>query len=114
MAVYAQQPAVAVRRDGRDLDDALWYSLDDDDSLNLDYLTAVGRGASKEPDARRKSLIPSPKKKRPLRHSHGAPVFETLEAKSVFSDETLINLIPDSQNRTTRMRRLQTVDIPIC
>jgi exoribonuclease-2 len=34
-----------------------------------------------------------------LRHQHGALVLETIEAKPVFSGDTLMNLVPDTRNR---------------
>jgi len=42
-------------------------------------------------------------KMRALRHTHGALILETIEAKPVFSGETLINLIPDTQNRAKQI-----------
>lgn len=42
-------------------------------------------------------------KMRLLRHMHGALVFETVEAKPVFSGETLLDIIPDTDNRAKEM-----------
>ncbi len=38
-----------------------------------------------------------------LRHMHGALVFETIEAKPVFSGDTLVDLIPEADNRAKEM-----------
>lgn len=42
-------------------------------------------------------------KMRLLRHQHGALVFETIEAQTVFSGDTLEDIIPDSPNRAKEM-----------
>jgi exoribonuclease-2 len=42
-------------------------------------------------------------KMRALRHTHGALVFESIAAKPVFSGETLMNLIPDTENRAKKI-----------
>ena len=43
------------------------------------------------------------RKMRSLRHLHGALVLETIEAKPVFSGDTLMNLIPDTHNRAKQI-----------
>lgn len=43
------------------------------------------------------------KKMRLLRHLHGALVFETIEAKPVFSEDTLEDIVPDPDNRAKEM-----------
>ncbi len=43
------------------------------------------------------------KKMRKLRHLHGALVFGTVEAKPVFSGETLVDIIPETGNSATEM-----------
>jgi len=42
-------------------------------------------------------------KMRSHRHTNGALVLETIEAKPVFSGDTLMNLIPDAQNRAKQI-----------
>lgn len=42
-------------------------------------------------------------KMRALRHSRGALVFDTIEAKPVFEGDTLANLVPDGQNRAKQI-----------
>ncbi len=42
-------------------------------------------------------------KMRLLRHQHGALVFETIEAKPVFSGDMLVDIIPDNPNRAKEM-----------
>lgn len=42
-------------------------------------------------------------KMRSLRHLHGALILETIEAKPVFSGDTLMNLIPDTHNRAKQL-----------
>jgi len=42
-------------------------------------------------------------KMRSLRHLQGALVFDTIEAKPVFSGDTLMNLVPDAKNRAKQI-----------